>query len=58
MVLDDRRVCHGVTPVRVQHPDAPACRDVLVLTYRAGNVPSPQVSTWRSAPRAVAPQAR
>ena len=45
MVLDDRRVCHGVSPVRVQHPDAPACRDVLVLTYRAGDVPSQQVST-------------
>jgi hypothetical protein len=36
IVLDDHRVRHGVTPVRVQRRDAPACRDVLVLTYRSG----------------------
>jgi len=36
MVLDDHRVRHGVTPVRVQQHNAQACRDVLVLTFRSG----------------------
>lgn len=34
VVLDDHRVWHGVTPVVPERPDAPAHRDVLVLTYR------------------------
>jgi hypothetical protein len=36
MVLDDRRVRHSVTPVRVRRREARAYRDVLVLTYRRG----------------------
>ena len=35
VVLDDHRVYHGVTPVRPQDSAVPACRDVLVLTFRA-----------------------
>jgi hypothetical protein len=37
MILDDHRVRHGVSPVRARRQDAPAYRDVLVLTYRAGS---------------------
>lgn len=33
-LVDDSRVYHGVTPVRPLDPQAPAFRDVLVLTYR------------------------
>jgi hypothetical protein len=72
MVLDDHRVRHGVTPVRVRHADIPAWRDALVLTFRSGHtsrpasrgrfraadVPSQQVSTWFPDPPAVATQAR
>lgn len=32
--LDDHRVRHGVTPIEVLNPGAPAYRDVLVLTFR------------------------
>lgn len=32
--LDDRRVLHGVTPIRPHDPDRPALRDVLVVTFR------------------------
>lgn len=32
--IDDARVVHGVTPVRALDPDAPAHRDVLVVTFR------------------------
>ena len=32
--LDDRRVLHGVTPIRPLDPAAPAVRDVLVVTFR------------------------
>ena len=58
MVLDDHRVRHGVTPIRMQHRDAPAYRDVLVLTYRAGIVPTRTASTRLPESFAVAPQAR
>jgi hypothetical protein len=34
VLLDDRRVWHGVTPVHPLDPTAPARRDVLVLTFR------------------------
>ncbi len=34
VLLDDRRVWHGVTPVHPLDPAAPAHRDVLVLTFR------------------------
>jgi hypothetical protein len=34
-LVDDARVCHGVTPVEAVDPDQPACRDVLVVTFRA-----------------------
>jgi hypothetical protein len=34
-LVDDRRVFHGVTPVQPIVPEAPAFRDVLVVTYRA-----------------------
>lgn len=34
VVLDDRRVWHGVTPVVPVDPAQPAWRDVLVLTFR------------------------
>jgi hypothetical protein len=34
-LVDDARVCHGVTPVEAVNPDAPAFRDVLVVTFRA-----------------------
>lgn len=33
-VTDDNRVYHGVTPVTPLDPAAPACRDVLVVTFR------------------------
>ncbi|WP_297512831.1 2OG-Fe dioxygenase family protein [uncultured Caulobacter sp.] len=32
--LDDRRVLHGVTPIRPLDPESPALRDVLVATFR------------------------
>jgi len=38
MLLDDHRMRHGVTPVRVQRREARAYRDVLVLTYRVGDI--------------------
>lgn len=34
VLLDDRRVWHGVTPVHPLDPARPAHRDVLVLTFR------------------------
>ncbi len=33
-LVDDARVCHGVTPVEPLDPAAPACRDVLVVTFK------------------------
>ena len=33
-LVDDERVCHGVTPVQPLDPALPACRDVLVVTYK------------------------
>ncbi len=33
-LVDDRRVFHGVTPVRPVDPERPAWRDVLVVTFR------------------------
>jgi hypothetical protein len=33
-LVDDRRVAHGVTPVRPFDPARPAYRDVLVVTFR------------------------
>jgi hypothetical protein len=33
-VVDDARVAHGVTPVEPIDPAQPACRDVLVVTFR------------------------
>jgi hypothetical protein len=50
-------VRHSVTPVRVQHRDAPAYRDVLVLTYRAGFVPARPAGTWLPQASEVAPNA-
>ncbi len=38
-VLDDRRVRHGVSPVRPADPALPSCRDVLVLTWKRGPPP-------------------
>ncbi|WP_158745926.1 2OG-Fe dioxygenase family protein [Acidisphaera sp. L21] len=32
--VDDSRVFHGVTPVEPREPEAPAFRDVLVVTFR------------------------
>lgn len=32
--LDDHRVLHGVTPIRPRDAQAPAVRDVLVITFR------------------------
>lgn len=34
VLLDDRRVYHGVTPVEAVDPSKPAYRDVLVVTFR------------------------
>ncbi len=34
-LVDDARVCHGVTPVRALDPTRPAHRDVLVVTFKA-----------------------
>ena len=34
-VMDDRRVMHGVSPVKPEDPSRPSCRDVLVLTWKA-----------------------
>ena len=39
-LLDDKRVCHGVTPVRALDPAAAAHRDVLVLTFVAASTRS------------------
>jgi hypothetical protein len=39
VLLDDRRVRHGVSPVRPLEPAAPSCRDVLVLTWKRGLPP-------------------
>jgi hypothetical protein len=39
-LLDDRRVRHGVSPVRPADPASPSCRDVLVLTWKRGLPPS------------------
>jgi len=36
VLLDDRRVKHGVTPIRPIDPAAPGHRDVLVITFRRG----------------------
>ena len=33
-LVDDGRVCHGVTPVQPLDPALPACRDVLVVTFK------------------------
>lgn len=33
-LLDDTRVFHGVTPIEPIDPAQPACRDVLVVTFR------------------------
>ncbi len=33
-LVDDARVCHGVTAVDAHDPDTPAWRDVLVVTFR------------------------
>lgn len=33
-LVDDARVCHGVTPVQPHDPVRPAWRDVLVVTFR------------------------
>jgi hypothetical protein len=38
-LLDDRRVRHGVSPVRAADPALPSCRDVLVLTWKRGRPP-------------------
>jgi hypothetical protein len=38
-LVDDARVKHGVTPVGPADPSQPSCRDVLVLTWRAGLPP-------------------
>ena len=38
-LLDDRRVRHGVSPVRPADPALPSCRDVLVLTWKRGLPP-------------------
>jgi hypothetical protein len=35
-LVDDRRVAHGVTPVKPIDPAGPAYRDVLVVTFRRG----------------------
>jgi hypothetical protein len=35
-LVDDRRVAHGVTPVKAIDPALPAHRDVLVVTFTAG----------------------
>ena len=34
-IVDDHRVAHGVTPVKPIDTAVPACRDVLVVTFRA-----------------------
>jgi hypothetical protein len=34
-LVDDTRVAHGVTPVEAIDPDAPAYRDVLVVTFKS-----------------------
>ncbi len=38
-LVDDARVKHGVTPVGPADTSRPSCRDVLVLTWRAGLPP-------------------
>jgi len=37
-VVDDARVCHGVTAVTPVDPSQPAHRDVLVVTFRAADM--------------------
>ena len=36
VLLDDRRIRHGVTPIRAVLADRPAWRDALVVTWKAG----------------------
>jgi hypothetical protein len=40
-LLDDLRVMHGVTPVEAIDPSQPACRDVLVVTFRHTEADAP-----------------
>jgi hypothetical protein len=35
VVLDDRRILHGVTPLQIAEPGTPSYRDALVMTWRA-----------------------
>jgi hypothetical protein len=37
-LVDDARVKHGVTAVRPIDPERPACRDVLVVTFRSATM--------------------
>ena len=41
LLLDDARVIHETTPIRALHAGAPAQRDTLVLTCRAGGFQDP-----------------
>ena len=40
VLLNDRRVMHGVTPIQPVDPGEPAFRDVLVVTFAARRAPS------------------
>lgn len=40
-LVDDHRVCHGVTPVRPHDTSRPAHRDVLVVTWRDADAAVP-----------------
>jgi len=37
VLVDDNRIYHAVTPIIPVDPEAPACRDVLVITFKAIN---------------------
>lgn len=41
VLLDDRRIRHGVTAIHALDPERPAYRDVLVVTWRAAPDPGP-----------------
>ncbi|MDE1918749.1 MAG: 2OG-Fe dioxygenase family protein [Sphingomonadales bacterium] len=44
VLLDDRRIMHGVTPIQPHALSEPAWRDALVVTWRADDAPGDQVT--------------
>jgi hypothetical protein len=47
LLLDDARVIHESTPIQPVEPQAAACRDTLVLTFRRGGFQGPAATSAR-----------